>query len=102
MFNETTKHVFIDGINNINFINGMVRLNMGIVIPGETEEAQPTFKETHQLIIPLNSFLNAFESQKQLVEQLEKNGIITKQDSERAAANVNLNKTDSIVPEVVQ
>jgi hypothetical protein len=97
MNNEALKHIFVDGINNINFINGMVRINMGIVVPGETQEEQPTFKETHQIIVPLNSFLNAFESQKQLIEQLEKNGIISKTDGTSPAGN-----QDVIIPDVVK
>lgn len=93
---ENVQQIFVDGINHINFINGMVRINMGVVVPGETEQSEPSFKETHQLIIPLNSFLNAFESQKQLIEQLEANEIITKQPENPAAP------TEAIVPEIVQ
>lgn len=89
---ENVQRVFVDGINHINFINGMIRINMGVVVPGPEEDSDPSFKETHQLIIPLNSFLNAFESQKQLIEQLEENGIISK--NEDAQDNI----TDAIVP----
>lgn len=82
MSNEI-KQIFIDGIDNINFINGMVRMSIGTIIPnnmntGEIED-NLEFKPEYRLIMPLNSFLSAFKSQQGLIDKLIENKIITKE-----------------------
>jgi hypothetical protein len=91
---EQPKQVFVDGINTINFLNGMVRMGIGTLIPATEEGKEPTFSEDYRLIIPLNSFLGGFQSQKDLLEQLESKGIITKQDQKTPES--------AIIPDVVQ
>lgn len=82
MSNEI-KQIYIDGIDNINFINGMVRMSIGTIIPnnmntGEIED-NLEFKPEYRLIMPLNSFLSAFKSQQGLIDKLIENKIITKE-----------------------
>lgn len=77
------KQIYIDGIDNINFINGMVRMSIGTIIPnnmntGEIED-NLEFKPEYRLIMPLNSFLSAFKSQQGLIDKLIENKIITKE-----------------------
>ena len=96
------QQIFVDGINHINFVNGMVRLGMGVLIPSSDatdNQTQPEFDEKYCLIMPLNSFLASFNSQKQLIDQLEAGGVISK-DIKEAAENT---ATDSVViPEQVK
>ena len=86
------KQIFIDGISHINFVNGMVRLTIGTLIPNDDNTATPEFKDEYRLIMPLNSFLAAFTSQKQLMDQLEENKIISP----------NGMQNNSIIPDVVK
>ena len=89
------KQIYIDGINHINFLNGMVRIGIGTLIPGEAENEEPSYREEYRLIMPLNSFLASFGSQKKLIDQLEEKGIITKQEEQPV-------DTSAIIPEVVK
>ena len=97
MLNENdVKQIYIDGINHINFLNGMIRIGIGTLIPGEAQDEEPTYKEEYRLIMPLNSFLAAFASQQKLLAQLEEKQIITKQNSEQ------MPDTSAVIPEVVK
>jgi hypothetical protein len=71
------KEIFVDGISHINFVNGMVRLTMGTLVPNDDTNATPDFRDEYRIIMPLNSFLAGFTSQKQLMEQFEANGLVT-------------------------
>lgn len=93
MVNENVKQLYIDGINNINLINGMIRIGMGVLVPDENNSEEPLYKEEYKLIMPLNSFLSAFNSQKKLIDQLVEKNILTKQPEQ---------DTSAIVPEVIK
>lgn len=95
MLNGEVKQIFSDGINHINFLNGMVRIGIGTLVPGEQENEEPSYNEEYRLIMPLNSFLAAFASQKRLLDQLEEKQIITKQPEQTS-------DTSAIIPEVVK
>lgn len=86
------KEMFIDGINNINFVNGMIRMTVGTLVANEDDNSQPEFNATHRIIMPLNSFLAGVNSQNQLVEKLEANKIISRNNN---------TETSEVVPEVV-
>lgn len=86
------KEMFIDGINNINFVNGMIRMTVGTLVANEDDNTQPEFNATYRIIMPLNSFLAGVNSQNQLVEKLEANKIISRNNN---------TGTSEVVPEVV-
>lgn len=90
------KQIFIDGINHINFLNGMVRIGIGTLVPTDDNENEPVYQEDYRLIMPLNSFLASFTNQKKLIDQLEEKGIITKQTEPEMA------DTSAIIPDVVK
>lgn len=82
MSNEI-KQIFIDGIDNINFINGMVRMSMGTIIPKNNDiEDNVEFKPEYRIIMPLNSFLTAFKSQQGLIDKLIENKVLTKEQND--------------------
>jgi hypothetical protein len=89
---DELKQIFIDGISHINFVNGMVRLTIGTLIPNDDNTVTPEFKDEYRIIMPLNSFLAAFTSQKQLMDQLEENKIISPNGSAE----------NPIIPDVVK
>ena len=73
--------IFTDGLSNVNFINGMVRLTIGTVQAvannnGEISAENSEFVDQYNIIMPLNTFLNAFNSQKQLIDKLIDNKVI--------------------------
>ena len=86
------KEMFIDGINNINFVNGMVRMTVGTLVANEDDNTQPEFNATYRIIMPLNSFLAGVYSPNQLVENLEAHKIISRNNN---------TETSEVVPEVV-
>jgi hypothetical protein len=98
MENTMVKELFVDGVSHINFLNGMVRVTYGTLSPNTKDEnAEPEFNEKFRLVMPLNSFLAAFQSQHQLIAQLEEKGVITpKTDAETAPV------MESIIPETVK
>ena len=89
---DELKQIFIDGISHINFVIGMVRLTIGTLIPNDDNTQTPEFKDEYRIIMPLNSFLAAFTSQKQLMDQLEENKIISP----------NYSENNAIIPEAVK
>lgn len=83
------KEIYVDGINHINFVNGMIRLTMGtLVATDEDGETQPEFNPTYRVIMPLNSFLTGVNSQNQIIEKLIENGIISKRTEEEMNTSV--------------
>ena len=99
MLNETSvKQIYSDGINHINFLNGMIRIGIGTLIPGENQDEEPTYNEEYRIIMPLNSCLAAFNSQQKLLAQLEEKQIITKQLSDTEQSS----DASAVIPEVVK
>ena len=81
------KNIFTDGMSHINFVNGMIRMTFGTVQAianekGDINEEDSTFTDEYCLILPLNTFLNMFGSEKQLVDKLIEKEIITANKSE--------------------
>lgn len=80
------RQIYIDGVDNINFINGMVRISMGTIIPPQNNknenQEENTFKPEYCIIMPLNSFLLAFKSQEGLINKLIENKIISTESPE--------------------
>ena len=80
--NEDVKEIFIDGVSSMNFLNGMVRVGMGTMVPTNSDDpnATPPFNEKFRLIMPLNAFLASYNSYGELVKKLEENGVIARQE----------------------
>lgn len=74
------QYHYADGLADITFAEGMIRLNLFHYGTKEQGAAQgPLPKEvTSQLVLPPAGFLRAFEAMQQFVEQMERQGIITK------------------------
>lgn len=67
---------YADGVENITLAEGMVRLDLFHY--GERQGQQCAHEVTEQLVMPLPAFLRAYESARRMVEQLERQGLITK------------------------
>lgn len=88
---EDVKQIYVDGISSMNFLNGMVRIGMGTMVPTNSDDpnVKPTFNEEYRLIIPLNGFLAGFNSQKEMIDRLEQGGVISRtEEQEKTVSEV--------------
>jgi ribosomal protein S19E (S16A) len=84
---------YVDGIETISFMEGMVHIELFNYIPGSQKQKgqRPDLEITEELIMTPQGFLRAFSAMQNLVTQLEQAGVVRKND-----------KPDSIIqPEVI-
>jgi hypothetical protein len=69
---------FADTILNISVTGGLVRIDLGTVVPAPTDENPQALKgtQTQQLVMPLDGFINAFNTQESLVKKLVADGVL--------------------------
>lgn len=82
------ERIFVDGIESISLIEGMVRLELFNYIPDKNHKQgeRPEFEVTSEMIMSPQSFMRAFNAMQNLVGQLEKAGVVRKNDSTAAEA----------------
>jgi ribosomal protein S19E (S16A) len=85
---------FVDGVETISFMEGMVHLELFNYIPGSQKQKgqRPDLEITEELIMTPQGFLRAFAAMQKLVNQLEQAGVVRKND----------NAAPVIQPEVVE
>ena len=67
---------FADGVSAVHITGNQVRIDWMTLQPHlKSENGQPVYNINHRTIIPLEGFIQAFNTQKTLVEQLMKSGI---------------------------
>ena len=72
---DHSKELFADGIGQIHFAGGMVRLDLMTLQPAEDGKA-PTPESRTRLIMPPQGFLAAFNSMQQLIDKLVEAGVL--------------------------
>ena len=77
---DTRKEFFADGIGQIHFAGGMLRLDLVTLQPGEDGKA-PVPASNVRLIMPPQGFLAAFNSMQQLIDKLVEAGVLKKNDN---------------------
>jgi ribosomal protein S19E (S16A) len=82
------KRKFVDGVESISFMEGMVHLELFNYIAGSQKEKgkRPELEITEELIFTPQGFLRAFSAMQNLVNQLEQAGVVRK--NENAASPV--------------
>ena len=76
------KEIFADGIGQIHFAGGMVRLDLVTLQP--TEEGKAPEPESHtRIIMPPQGFLSTFNSMQQLINQLVEAGVLKKNENQQ-------------------
>ena len=77
---------FIDGIESISFMEGMVHLELFNYIAGSQKEKgqRPELEITEELILTPQGFLRAFSAMQNLVKQLEQAGVVRRNDNSGA------------------
>ncbi len=68
------KRVFVDGMETISFVEGMVRMDMFNFISGGQQR-----EITEELIMTPQSFLRAYAAMEKLVKQFADAGMVTRQ-----------------------
>ena len=72
------REMFADGLGQIHFAGGMVRMDFMTLQPGEAgQEASP--RNSFRIIMPTQGFLGAFNSMQQLIDEPAAAGIVRKQ-----------------------
>jgi hypothetical protein len=89
------KRNYIDGIETISFMEGMVHMELFNYIPTKNQQKgqRPDMEITEELILTPQGFLRAFAAMQNLVNQLEQAGVVKK--------NADAAETKVITPEVV-
>ncbi len=77
---------FIDGIESISFMEGMVHLELFNYIAGSQKEKgqRPELEITEELILTPQGFLRAFSAMQNLVQQLEQAGVVRRNENSAA------------------
>ena len=83
---------FVDGIESISFMEGMVHIELFNYIAGSQKEKarRPKPEVTEELILNPQGFLQAFSAMQNLVGQLEQAGVIKKSDDKATPVNAEI------------
>jgi hypothetical protein len=71
------QELFTDGISNINFSNGMVRIDL-VSLRQSADGKNATTETVQRLILPPDGFLQAFGSMQQFVQKMVDAGVLKK------------------------
>jgi ribosomal protein S19E (S16A) len=83
---------FVDGIESIGFMEGMVHLELFNYIAGSQKQKgqRPEMEVAEELIFTPQGFLRAFSTMQNLVSQLEKAGVVKKNDDTATPVNAEI------------
>ena len=83
---------FVDGVESISFMEGMVHLELFNYIAGSQKQKgeRPEMEVTEELILTPQGFLRAFAAMQRLVNQLEQAGIVKKNDTPATPAEAEI------------
>lgn len=75
------QDVYTDGVGNIHVAGNMVRFDLITLQPNlQSENGQPVYNMTQRVVMPLEAFLQAFQLQNKVINQLIQTGIVKKND----------------------
>jgi hypothetical protein len=72
---------YVDGVEKIHFLGGLVRIDFGTLQPNEANPEQPTLEFTERLITTPEGFLRIYNSIQQLADHLIKQGVLQKNEA---------------------
>lgn len=75
---DDKKERFSDGIYQIHFIGGLVRIDLMSFEAGEKTEGKPIPVVKERIIMSPDGFLRSFDTMQKLIDQLMEKGIIQK------------------------
>ena len=74
---------YVDGVEKIHFLGGLVRIDFGTLQPNEADPEKPSLEFSERLITTPEGFLRIYNSIQQLAEHLLKQGILKKNEAPR-------------------
>lgn len=83
---ETKKEQYVDGVEKIHFLGGLVRIDFGTLQPNEADPEKPSMAFSERLITTPEGFLRIYGSIQQLADHLLKQGVLKKNESPRIDA----------------
>ena len=82
-----TSEIFADGIMEIGFANGIVRLNLYSLSANQRDtEGNPVKEFRQRIVMPPQGFLESFSTMQEMFSRLQSAGVIRRRDEEAAAA----------------
>lgn len=82
-----TKEAFVDLPIHVSMVGGVVRMTFG-ELEGEVKEGQePKINEKIKMFIPLEGFLRTYGAMQDVVEKMEKEGVLKKKEAAPIAAS---------------
>ncbi|OGV47828.1 MAG: hypothetical protein A2017_15990 [Lentisphaerae bacterium GWF2_44_16] len=78
---NTKKERFVDGVEKIHFLGGVVRIDFATFQPNPENPDQPSMETKERLIMTPEGFLRTYNSIQQLAEQLLKQGVLKKNEN---------------------
>lgn len=79
-----TQETFADGIGHVSYSGGVVRIDYVSQSSTERDAAgKPVLVHRHRVIMPLEAFVAAFATQRELVEKLVKQGAVKASNAPR-------------------
>lgn len=69
---------FADGIGNINFSGGMVRIDLVSLNPAQNGQAVTT-TPVNRVVMPVNGLLQSFATMQQFIDKLVEAGVLQRQ-----------------------
>lgn len=78
------KEIYVDGVEKIHFLGGLVRIDLGTLQPNEADPEQPNMTFTERVITTPEGFLRIYNSIQQLAEHLLKQGVLKKNEPGKA------------------
>jgi len=77
---------YVDGVEKIHFLGGLVRIDFGTLQPNEADPEKPGIEFTQRVITTPEGFLRIYSSIQQLADHLLKQGVLKKNDEAAAPA----------------
>ncbi len=79
---DNLREEYVDGVSQIHFVNGMVRIDLARAEPKEGQE-KPEQYTFERLILNPQGFLSTFGAMQQLVDKLVEAGILQRRENDR-------------------
>ncbi len=73
------KHVYADGLDQITFLEGLVRLDF-FCAGEEAENGEISREHVGRLLLPPNGFLSVYEAMGQLIARMEQAGLVERNE----------------------
>ncbi len=79
---DSLREEYVDGVSQIHFVNGMVRIDLARIEP-KVEPEKPGQVTFERLLFNPQGFLSTFSAMQQLVDKLIEAGVLQRKENER-------------------